>query len=136
MRQARGGYRLALALLSLFSCIYLVALSRLILFDGGQVNLDIDIFTDQGTSGFQGYVPGQAPVFTVDRGSGAQTGTLLTVGIFCLAIILSLEDNRLRDTMHGEIAIDLVLVVTSRLNLCTLEGNGGILLNIEEIGRA
>src|SRR5438067_6212159 len=96
----------------LFSCLRTYCLPcRLFAFiEGFEIDLDCDIFTDEPTTSFKRLVPVEIPLFAVNFRFCAQSSNLHAPGIFTLAIIFCVENNRLCHTMHGQIAIYFVFV--------------------------
>src|SRR5688500_12903608 len=94
------------------------ALSRLlVLLDGLDVELDLDLVADQEATRLQRDVPGQSEVLPVDRRGRLEADDLLAPGVHALADELRVEHDRTGDAADRQLAADPGTVGALRLDL-------------------
>src|SRR3954447_21473557 len=101
-----------------------------------QVDRDLDLVAQHRAAGVERLVPDDPVVLAVERGLDLEAGPGISLGILDLAAVGHRQGDLLADAVHGQRARDVVLVLAGGLDRLALEGDLGILLDVEEIGRA
>src|SRR5690606_26501716 len=71
------------------------------------LNVDLNLITDQNATGFQRLVPGQTPLLAVDLGARFKPGAQVAPGVGDNPGVLHVEDDRLRHATDGQVAVQL-----------------------------
>jgi hypothetical protein len=104
------------------------------LFDGLDLNFQLDLIADQDAAAFEGGVPVQAEVTSVELRLAGEAGDGLSVGRDADAVEGHVERNFAGLIADGQVADELELVAGA-LNTGALEGDRRELLDVEEVGR-
>lgn len=73
-----------------------------LLLDDFEFDGDLDLVTDQNAASLQCLIPGQVPVFAIDRGGGTTTGTGSAPRAFRLTGVLDLKHDFPCDIANGQ----------------------------------
>src|SRR5690606_5454763 len=104
---------------------------------GLDLDLDLDLVRHQDATSLERGVPVHAEVLAVQGGRGGEAVDRRAHRGDALAGELGIEDDFLRDAVHGQVTIDLVVArALASLDPRALEGDDRVLLNTEEVVRA
>src|SRR5215210_8643982 len=92
---------------------------------------DLDVLAEDRT-GIHHAVPDDSVVLAVEREGGLEAGLLSLRGLYAAQEVDG-DGDPLGDAVHGQIAGDLEGVLVLRLDLGAGEGEGGELLDVEEV---
>src|SRR5690554_1826237 len=103
----------------------------------GCLNLDrnLDLVADEEPAGLEGGVPVQPVILTVDLRPGLESDLLIAPRVASRAEVLALQLDRLCDAAKGKLAYEREAVARNITDFRALEGDGGVLVRLEEVGR-
>src|SRR5439155_20242489 len=101
--------------------------------DGLHRQFDARRLGDEDAAGLQGDVPGEPEVFAVHLGGRAEADALVAHRGRAAAVERDLESDGLGGAVHGQVPDDLPGVVAPGLHRGRCEGDGGVVLDIEEV---
>src|SRR5579859_6802319 len=99
-------------------------------------NLDLHFVAHQPAAALQGDVPVQPEIFAADGGFHGERANALAIGVLALTLKGDIQGHFERDAMNCQIAQHMVAILALLLHLLALIGDGGEMLDIEEIRRA
>src|SRR5262245_18285744 len=97
------------------------------------LDVDLDLFTDQHAAGFERLIPGQAPLAAQDRGVGAEAEAVVAPGIFAAAGLLDVERHRMSRAANREVPRHAITISADALDASALEDHLRELFSVEEI---
>src|SRR5207244_2315706 len=102
--------------------------------DGLNGQFDAGGLADKNSAGFESHVPGEAEVFAVDVGGGAEPDALVAERGGAAAVEVDLQRDGLGRAVHRQVADQLPGVVAQWVHAGRREGDSGVLLGVEEVG--
>ena len=95
---------------------------------------DLDLFTDQNPPCFQGRVPVQAKIMSVDLPFDGQPGFFIAPWVFVAAPVFQIKGYFLGVAPDGEIALELILRIVFFLYPGTREKELLVIVRITKVG--
>src|SRR5207249_12303993 len=112
---------------------WVVAGSGSVLLNSLRSNLDPDRIGHKPATGFQSHVPGQSPVFAIDRGLRFESQDLLPHRTLPPACEFGVQHYFARDSSNRQVSDYLSMIITLWLDACALERDRREVLNIQEV---
>src|SRR5580692_6323245 len=103
--------------------------------DGFDLDLDVDLFTDEHTARLEGLVPLEAPVRAVDRRPADEAYARVAPGVLAASRLFHVEHGLLGHAVDGEVARHLEVSLAGPFDALALERDRRELLDVEEVGR-
>src|SRR5579884_778448 len=109
---------------------------RLLLLDGLDLEGHVDGVTHEKSARLEGHIPLGPEIVAIEGGGGAETGDIGSEWRGAAPIVRDVQGDFLRHAPNGQVTDQVEGAVVLVLDAGAAEGDGGIVLHIQEIGRA